>query len=288
MALHKIIEYVSNDDLWLDENEDDRLPVYEQDKDFETLNDLAFEDQDFLMLFKPNLARFLLGPRGRQVSSRSHKWLSFLPINLEPEFVAQAVADMDIVFLHPSEWFISFQQSRQTDHVHPEAAGAAGVKGSENAAKSVAPSPVAAKNKVRTHRRRSSAEIPVDSTVEPPLKRRAARTALEKKASAPPKALPAEALQMPKSIVGVPTPPSPAGGSQNGSRVQSDTALAQGQAKLRGTNPGARHGARWLPAEDDALARMHKAGRSVGEMGHSFGRSDGGVRSRLKLLGLTK
>jgi DNA-binding NarL/FixJ family response regulator len=69
--------------------------------------------------------------------------------------------------------------------------------------------------------------------------------------------------------------------------VQSDAAL-KGQAKRRGTNPGASHGARWLPSEEEALARMHRAGRSVEEMGRHIGRSDGGVRSRLRLLGLAK
>ncbi len=75
MALHKIIEYVSNEDLWLDENEDERLPVYEQDKDFETLNDLAFEDHDVLMLFQPRYAKFLLG----QVRSNLTNILSSCP-----------------------------------------------------------------------------------------------------------------------------------------------------------------------------------------------------------------
>ena len=59
MALHKIIEYASDDDCEIDNYE--ALPVHEEDDDFETARDIFFEDHDVLMLFKKSIDNFWLG-----------------------------------------------------------------------------------------------------------------------------------------------------------------------------------------------------------------------------------
>ena len=51
----------------------------------------------------------------------------------------------------------------------------------------------------------------------------------------------------------------------------------------RGRAPN--QGARWTPADDERLVARHRAGARPRELMAEFGRSDGGIRARLEILG---
>ena len=93
MALHKIIElaqalYSDGDEGIMDTLEG--LPKSTADEDFDMVSELAFEDQDVLMLY--DMADAVLGNGPMQ-----HM--------------------MDFANLHPDEWFKPFKQERVNDHV---------------------------------------------------------------------------------------------------------------------------------------------------------------------------
>jgi hypothetical protein len=56
--------------------------------------------------------------------------------------------------------------------------------------------------------------------------------------------------------------------------------------EVRKTHPGAY--LRWDEEEENRLRELFKSGRSVREISRVLGRKEGGIRSRLKKLGLTE
>jgi hypothetical protein len=62
MALHKIIEHASEDEMIEDDEDYSALPVHDEDNDFDSVSEILFEDHDVLMLYETGpIEQFALG-----------------------------------------------------------------------------------------------------------------------------------------------------------------------------------------------------------------------------------
>ena len=188
MALHKTIEYASDDDCEIDNYE--ALPVHEVDDDFDTAREMFFEDHDVLNLFNKSIDNFWLGQVDsandtieRECTHRVIRAVGALACpkqpcslpNAHPRPEQAAVEIMGAANLHPSDWFLAFKPDRAADHVRPPPPRRAGLR---PAVRRMAAAARAPEDEGAPRRRRappaSEERAPLPAAPAPPKRRRAA------------------------------------------------------------------------------------------------------------------